>query len=335
MLRIGFFVAQAVVAVALQAAAIDAFLRSTQAGGASALAFPAVWQTFAAMTAASLFARALHVRGSADHRAAFLHAFCACLFLPVAGQFLFLCVLLASKVFPANAHDAQFAEVERPRFEALKSRVAYGAAAHLRAKLDDYDANVADRISAVVALRYLPMRITSGMLRDLLSDPIEDIRLLAFGIPNAAEDAVAQRILAATESLEKSTCMSEKARLNASLAELHWELVYQNLVQGQLRIHTLGQVEAFARAALELDEKQGAMWHLLGRISLLKQDPGAAESFLQRAQACRFPSERLLPWLAEAAFLKREHARTRQLLAPLDEGALPSVLRQTVNYWTR
>lgn len=45
--------------------------------------------------------------------------------------------------------------------------------------------------------------------------------------------------------------------------------------------------------------------------------------------------ERLLPWLAEAAFLRRDYARTRQTLARLDEGALPGVLRQTVNYWTR
>jgi hypothetical protein len=335
MASVAFFFVQALVAVALQAAAINAFLQSIHQAGTPALAFPAVWQTLAALAAASLFARALHVRGSADHRAAFLHVFCVCLILPVAGQILFLCIALASKVFPANTHHVQFAEVEKPRFDALKSRVAYGAAARLRSKLDDHGAGVADRISAVVALRSLPTRITSDMLRDLLSDPVEDIRLLAYGIPNGAEDAVAQRILETTERLEKATCASEEVRLKAALAELHWELIYQNLVHGELRIHTLGRVDALARDALELDGKQGAMWYLLGRAALLRGNADDAESFMRRAQACRFPSERLLPWLAEAAFLKREYVRARQVLAQLDEGAQPLALRQTVNYWTR
>lgn len=295
MARFGFIVVQAMVAVALQAAAIDALFQPSRAGTPASFAFPVVWQTLAALAAASLFARALHVRGSADHRAAFLHAFCVCFFLPVAGQVLLLCVSAASKVFQPRAHDSQFAEVEKPRFDSVKSHVAYGAAVRLRARLDAHDAGVADRISAVVALRFLPTRITSGMLRELLSDPIEEIRLLAYGIPNAAEDAVAQKILEATERLEKTASVPEKARLTASLAELHWELIYQNLVHGELRTHTLARVEDQARATLALDDRQGAMWYLLGRVALQKGNPEDAESCMRHAETCRFPPSACCP----------------------------------------
>ena len=45
---------------------------------------------------------------------------------------------------------------------------------------------------------------------------------------------------------------------------------------------------------------------------------------LGEAQRLGFPRERLLPWLAEAAFLKGDYARTRELLASLGTvAALP------------
>lgn len=298
---------------------------------------PAVlgWQLLATLAAALFFAHVLPGRPQEYRHGVFIHAFCLCLFLPVVGQILFLCMMVAPVIFPPDRRRADSQVIDAPKFmPSLVSHIAYGSGARLRVRLGNQDAPDEDRVAAMIAMRSLPLHLTDGMLRNLLSDPLEEIRLLAYGISNAAEHTVTQKILATSRQMDVAATASKKSRLSSDLAELHWELIYQNLVQGELRRHTLERVERYAHAALALDENNAAMWCLLGRCALLNNKPLQAEVFLRHAQARHFPAHRLLPWMAEAAFMKREYHRIGPILAPLHGGASSPTLRSTVHYWT-
>lgn len=56
--------------------------------------------------------------------------------------------------------------------------------------------------------------------------------------------------------------------------------------------------------------------------------------YLARAQALGFPRERLVPWLAEAAFLQRDYARVAELLASLGHASALPLLKPVVQYWS-
>ncbi|CAM5567371.1 tetratricopeptide repeat protein [Eoetvoesiella caeni] len=272
-----------------------------------------------------------HPRGGA-----FIHIFAISLFLPVAGPLLFLSLIVVAMVFPRADSPADSYWVEAPKFVTyLASRVKHGAGARLRARLDNHEGASDDRVAAMVAMRTLPPHITGGMLRDLLSDPDEEIRLLAYGVVDNAEKKIMQQIFMAQEQMPEAVTITEQADINARLAELYWELIYQNLVQGEVYNYTLERVEHYAREAVTQNDTLASMYYLLGRCALLRNKPNEAKEYLQRALFNQFPVERLLPWLGEVAFLQHDYSRLGEILRPLDNGTLSPTLQSTVNYWSK
>lgn len=293
-------------------------------------------QVCAAASAALLFANVVAPRTPACRRGAFVHAFFVCLFLPVAGQALLFAPMLLAMLLPPGARDIDAALVPPPDFNpSLLSHVTYGAGARLRARLAHHDIDADDRMAAMIAMGSLSPRIAHGMLNTLLADPVEEVRLLAYGISSTNEHAITQRIRAVQERLDETSAPAQRAALDHDLAELHWELVYQNLVQGGMRTHTMEQVERHARAALSWHRDDASMWYLLGRCALLNERPDEAQVYLRRALDHRFPAQRLLPKLAEAAFLAGRYERIAPTLRPLDPGTLTSALHCAARYWTQ
>lgn len=269
-------------------------------------------------------------------RGAFLHSFIVCLFLPVAGLALFLSLMLASLIYPPAAKQADFSQVESPQFVSyLISRVAHGAGARLRARVENKEGAADDRTAAMAAIRSLPTHVTGTLLSDLLSDSSEEIRLLAYGIVDGAERAVMQQIFAANTRLTDATTKKERSEAHGQLAELYWELIYQNLVQGAVRQFTLDRVADHAREALGEKGTDATMWYLLGRCALLKEKPDEAQACFERARDEHFPADRLAPWLAEAAYLRGQYDQLSAMLNPLDKGTMPPMLQPVVSYWSK
>lgn len=321
-----------VLAVLAQAAAIRTVWLTS--GSVDPLLVFFGWQVVAAFIAALFVLCALKRQRTGI--AAFVHIFVICLFLPVAGLTLFISLIFAALVFPPPRKEVDSLLVENPEFVTyLISRINHGEGGRLRARLAHNNMSTDDRMAAMVALRSLPSHITGGMLRDLLSDQTEEIRLLAYGIFDAAEQEIMQEIFLAREKLSGAATPDEKAGINRRLAELHWELIYQNLVHGEVYRYTVERVEQYAHDALALDGKDSALWYLLGRCALLNGKAREAEDFLIRARHAHFPVDRLLPWLGEAAFIRRDYRQISGLLAPLADGTTSFLLQPSVRYWSK
>lgn len=335
MVRLLFVLVFGLAAIAAQLLAL-ALLASSSLNETSSLLALLGWQALAAFSAALFFAHCQAGKSREYRSGVFLLAFFLCLFLPVGGQLLFLGMTLAPFVMMSTRLGAGLGVVEPPEFTpSLVSRVSYGTAARLKRRLGNRTLPDQDRVAAMIAMRSLPLRYTRDMLAGLLSDPLEEIRLLAYGISTAAETSVTQKILATSRALDVAEGQEQEERLNSELAELHWELNYQKIVQGELSRHALERVERHAHVALALDESNAATWCLLGRCALLRREPLQAEFFLLNAQKRQFPALRLLPWLAEAAFMKGEYERIEPMLAELRDGPVPPVLQPTLRYWTQ
>lgn len=172
-------------------------------------------------------------------------------------------------------------------------------------------------------------------MRDLLADPVEEIRLLAYGIIDGVEKQIMQRIFDARTQRDRAENDDDRADASHRLAELYWELIYQNLVRGEVYRFTMERVERFAREALAHRESDAVMWYLLGRCALMRHDPEQAEQCLLRAEYHQFPADRLVPWLAEVAFLKHQYARVGQMLAGIGNGTATPMLQPVMRFWTR
>ncbi|ACR30069.1 hypothetical protein [Burkholderia glumae] len=293
-------------------------------------------QALAAAVQAWLLLPMLPSRYREPRRASFALLWALLTFMPLAGGMLVLASCAWAALLPAERENDRLAEVGRPEFIThLVSRVAHGGGARLQARLVNTQVSSTDRLTALVAIQSMPTRTTGSLLRELLTDPVEDVRLIAYGTLDQAENEITQKIYAAGQALARAGSEPERYALNRQLAELYFELIYQRLVQGAVYRHTLAQAERYARAALAVDERDAALWLILGRLALAERRADDAGLAMARALELGFPRERLTPWLAEVAFLRGDYLRVRELLASHGNAAVLPTLKPIVTYWSR
>ena len=255
-------------------------------------------------------------------------------FIPLAGFFCSVAGIVLDVLLPRPSKQNAFDTVQAPRFTTHRNHEGTGfRGGQVRAQLSDSTASVDQRLKALIAVQDTPSRTTGSLLRDLLADPADDIRLLAYGILDGKEKQIAHQILKQQQSLAQSTDHAEHFRLNKGIAELYWELIYQNLVLGDMQSFSAEQVRKHTRAALDVDDTDAGLWFMLARLELMRGSVDAAEYALLKAQEANFARERLLPYIAEMRFLQRRYDLVRQLFAELsDQPGLPA-LAQSRRYW--
>jgi hypothetical protein len=255
-------------------------------------------------------------------------------FVPVAGLVCVAGGLAFGLLLPRLGAAQGFGRVEVPRFTTYRNREGTGfRGGQVRAQLADDRAPVASRLQALTAVQNTPARLSGALLRDLLADPIDDVRLLAYGLLDGMEKAISSKILAARQSLATLTDADEKRVANKQIAEYYWELVYQNLVTGDMQKFAAGEAQAFARAALAIDAEDPGLWFLIGRLALATGDLDQAAQALERAGEQGFARERVMPYLAELAFERRRHTEVKQLFGELRGKAGVPALGALRRFW--
>ncbi|OWY37237.1 hypothetical protein CEK28_17705 [Xenophilus sp. AP218F] len=293
------------------------------------------WQALAASLSAGGMVFAMPVDFPGHRMQQFLHIFSLCLFMPVVGVLLFVSAyFLVPALFRHFSHSVRMSQVEPAEYIShLASSVNHGSGSHLRSRLTNTNVSDEDRLSALVSMQFMPPYIIGDLQHDLLSDPVEEVRLLAYGVVDSAEKSITRKIVAAREQLDLADEDGLRADIYTRLAELYWELIYQNLVRGEVGSFTLECVERYARLALRHNQEMAAMWYLLGRCALLRINIEESEACFARALENNFPESRLLPWQAEVAYLKRDYAKLRKLLKTMDEGINMTSIQHVSRYW--
>ncbi|TVO64986.1 hypothetical protein [Denitromonas ohlonensis] len=190
------------------------------------------------------------------------------------------------------------------------------------------------RLKALVALQHVPGRVASPLLRDLLGDDSEDLRLLAYGMLDRKEKTLNAQIQAERQRLASARSAITLALAHTRLAGLYWELIYQQLAQGDLRTHAAESGLHHAREALALRPNGAGLYLRCGQCLLALGNTTEAEVAFEAARAAGLPDHRVLPHLAELAFLRRDFAAVRRLLAPLASWRGMMGVQKVAQFWS-
>lgn len=262
------------------------------------------------------------------------YLFCLNFFIPVIGLACATLGIILGIWLPYLSERKRFETVALPRFTTHRNRDGTGfRGGQARAQLGNPQVSLEQRLKALVAVQDTPLRAIGGLLRELLADPTDDIRLLAYGILDNKEKQITQRILQKKLDLQQTDKPDERAGLHRHIAELYWELIYQNLVQGDMQVFSAEQVRSHADQVLSVSPDDPSVWFLLARLALLMGQAEAADHALQQAQRTGFARERILPYLAEMRFLQKRYADVRALFSELaDVPGVPALVR-TRRFW--
>jgi len=217
--------------------------------------------------------------------------------------------------------DVQFRDQQRGGQGAIRSRLASQVPAALR-------------MQSLLTLQAVPDRVSNPILEDLLGDDTDDVRLVAFGMLDTAEKKIASQIREQAQRLTQPLADAQRFDCLRQLAELHWEMVYAGLAQGELRQHMLTQAAQHADAALAMGGANGSgLIFLRARIWLEHGELDAAQQAFEQALALGQPRTSAWPYLAEIAFRRRDIAAVRDIMTQLARFNLGSRTRAVEAFW--
>lgn len=254
-------------------------------------------------------------------------------FMPVVGLLGALLGFLLGVWLPRHYRLPLFITKQMPRYTTHRNREGTGfRSGRVRSQLNNAATPLDHRLNALMAVENTPARVTGNMLRKLLSDSSDDIRLLAYGILDGKEKLITQRIQESLNSLADQSDADLRYQAHKKISELYFELIYQDLVQGDMRLFSAAQVREHILLAQQYRHDAG-LWFMLARLELAQGNADAAQAALQQAENEQFTHERLLPYLAELRFLQRRFAEVRALFAePRNTRYLPALLPLR-DYW--
>ncbi len=283
----------------------------------------------------ALFAWALMpVQYQQPRRWALLFLFSLSFFIPFMGLVGLFVGILVAAYLPLIRREKGFETVAIPEYVNLSGnvKIRYDAGG-IRARLLDQNASLESRLKAMMAIQQMPSRLSSPLLRQMLTDPADDIRLVAYGMLDQREKAINHKITEEMANLDDNASPVARQTSLRHLAELYWELVYQGLVQGDVRKHAIGQSMEYVAQSLELTPDEPGLWVLQGKlINELGQISAAGIAF-QRAIDLGYPAIRLLPYQAEMAFVQRDFQRVRQLLSEMSAFDNSEKTQALVKFW--
>ncbi|MFM2052376.1 MAG: hypothetical protein RL456_413 [Pseudomonadota bacterium] len=262
-------------------------------------------------------------------------------FMPFLGLVALMLAVAVMRLLPAREVDSHFRLAAPPEFLlSVREPARAFRGLSVRQLLVDVNAAAPLRTRALNAIAAKPVRIAGDLLRRLLGDPVEDLRLVAYGLLDRHEKALRTRIAEQTarlEALEGTPGSSRASRIDVlrHLAELNFELVYQSLVQGDVRDHTLARAIGHAEEAIGLDPWDGGLRQLLARMHLERGEADRARADLRRAAEDGLPATRVRPYLAEMAFRDADWAGVREELGAIDPATVTPRMAAVVRYWRR
>jgi polysaccharide biosynthesis protein PelE len=257
-------------------------------------------------------------------------------FIPVVGALCLLLATWAARWFPRIEAERLFGAVPLPEFQDaggdMQERGRRLRENSLGRLISDTRLDPALRSRALNALSALSPRISSRSLRQLLGDPVEDLRLVAYGLLDRAEKRLREQIAKMEKQLADGA--EQAAPVHRAIAELHFELVQQNLVQGDLRKYALAESHQHLELAMAEVPDDGGLLQLRARILMEQQEWDRAREDLQNAVQAGLPQQRTAPWLAELAFKECNWPRVSEALQGLGANTQTPRMAAAVRYWT-
>lgn len=266
---------------------------------------------------------------------ALLLMFIVCYTVPVLGFVAIIGgVFLLHNRMPIVRSDT-FHAVDMPEFD---PHLRFGTGfrqAGMRSFLSNAKAPLATRMRALVALQNVSGRIASPLLRDVLTDPSDDIRLLAYGMLDNKEKLLNQSIHNETTRFNNSIAGSfDRIEAAKRLADLYWELVYQELAQGDLRQHALAQSLHYTDISLSQTPNDAGLHLRQGRLLQSLGNAHAASHAYNHALTLGLPKTRIVPYLAEVAYDIGDFDTVRALMNEMGDWQSLPRLRPVIRYWS-
>jgi polysaccharide biosynthesis protein PelE len=251
-----------------------------------------------------------HLHHESKHHIPFLvFVFCFSFFLPVLGH---LGLFLGLYPGMGPGHEEGPTRIKTIHLERVHARTPLFTdrfdLGGFGKRLVHTEISLATRMRLLMVLSRRNTPFGNRILRELLRDPNDEIRLAAYSLLDRREKAVQGKLAEAEVTLGQTLRVADSSSAWIQLATQHWESTFLELAEGEMAQRHMH------KALLALDRIQNGMIRdpfllqlkvrILSRLGKLDQ----AQALLSNLPDHALPRRRLLAYQAELAFQSRRFA---------------------------
>lgn len=208
-----------------------------------------------------------------------------------------------------------------------------------RRALSRHQLSVDERLRLLLAMQHVSPRAVVPLLQDLLGDPVEDIRLLAYSMLDNWEKNSSEGIMRAQKTYEQAKEANDKvaaARALMNLVDLLWWQIDAGLVRGDLRRMALVRCKDRCERLLKVEPQLTQIWRVYVQVLVEEGSFNAAHRAVYLAERARMPQNTLLQLKAIVAHAQGDWVRLRVVCRRFDAPrSLPSRWHAVVAFWSR
>ena len=175
-------------------------------------------------------------------------------------------------------------------------------------------ASEALKLKALTSLSENARREDIEMIKKMLGDRNDEVRLYSFSIINKMERNLNNKIHEKLKEFNSQKDKQKKVSSAVELAHLYWDLVYYQLSDEDLQGFIIKEVEKYSRFVLYHDIKNPQINLLLGKLYLSQKKYNNALLHITVALKSGVNRDFIIPYLAEIFYEKREFESVKKLL---------------------
>lgn len=254
-------------------------------------------------------------------------------FVPLLSYIFVSAIVITARFYSKPVTYYPFVKVELPEFTlgSAGARNTLGEGA-IRTRLSTTTLPTEVRMKALLSAHAMSARYSVPMLKDLLGDEADDLRLLAYGMLDSREKALNGMIDEVLKKLEVCKEPDLCQLYQKQLAELYWAFAYEHLAEGDMLVYMLTQAEHYIRLALAI-KPDGDLWVLLAQVLIKQHKTQEVDDAFNQAIQLGMPAMRIQPYLAELAFQRKDYRAVREHLQLIPSSNQSPQIANIQEFW--
>ena len=180
-----------------------------------------------------------------------------------------------------------------------------------------FDSDTEALYNKVVASRHIRDSQSGPVLKSAVGHSNERIRLVAYQMLDKKVNRLNKEIQRLERAAQKSSGVA-KSNIHLQIANNYWELLTLEGDEPVAREQLLENAQIQLTDAVELQPQSVNAHFLLGQVALKQGETEKATIAFAQAERLGMSKEKVVPYVAEAAYLERDFTKLRKVMANLD-----------------
>jgi len=180
-----------------------------------------------------------------------------------------------------------------------------------------FDSDTETLYNKVVASRHIRDSQSAPILKSAVGHSNERIRLVAYQMLDKKVNTLNKEIQRLEGEAKRASGLG-KSNIHLQIANNYWELLTLEGDEKVARQQLLESAAGHTLSAIELQPGSINANFLLGQIAMKQGDLSKATTAFEQAERLGMSKDKVVPYLAEAAFIKRDFKKLREILSGLD-----------------